>query len=1003
MILGLALGLILAANPVGATQLKDVPADHWARDAVKELVDRGIMAVYEDGSYRGEEKLDRYTLAVILARLLDQVTASETGIPQDDLEMLKEVSNELSKELVAWHSAKEKLLARMDQCEELTTNSDIKLSLLIDRMLGSETDISDLEQKLLKAMKQIEDLAAKTQSQITSLESECNRIPLLARQVDELSTKRKAEVDTALQKLATDLEHLSTDLDKERNRVNSNSENLAATQTYIQDLKREINNIVSTTGTLVSETRDLTQATGGLEKATAELDAARTSMDKRIHALQSNVDLVTGELTIALDSVDELQRKYESLEEKLKIQAGSLASNRKGLDNVQARLKQQTEDIESLRSDVTGQDNDLTAITANLASVKENLTTLTEDFEALRHSVSVISVKADVSDVQRAEEALAKKIAQQANAIQSMTNRLQQLEDCLQQRPALSWVDGKLQAVNEDLQALDDRITAANSDLQKLSSDVRTELDDLRLEDKQTEKKLSTLQNSLAGLDRKLEDMSVSLNQLETGLTDTSAVVEKNSLDIHGLKTQLATLSSAKNDLQTQVSDQKELLNGISERIASIDLDKLQASVGQIESELAATTATATDNSGQIAQINKQLQDLADARDTLQTLTSDHQAVLDGISDRLAGIDLDKLRASVAQINTDLAATTATATDNSARITRIDQQVQDIDQQVQDLVRTRDALQALTSDQKAVLNTISDRLSGVNLDQLEKSVAQIESGLAATNVTADDNSARITQINRQLQDLADARDTLQTLTSEQQAVLDGISDRLADIDLDKLQVAVTQINTDLATITATATDNSDRIAQINQKLQDLARTKADLNALESARQDLQTQFSAQKSMLEKLTPRIQDLESGLDRIDSDMASRQELAAREKQWKEDLKQRADELSQFRNAIEQEYSNLADRLKDLESRLATLEERNQNLTGSIQEQLDEISNRVSSQNVALSNLGYDLDNLTSTRRQFDSYRTYSEEQLQSLQKSKVWLWTAVGLALVLALIK
>ena len=50
----------------------DIPADHWAYDAVNALGERGIMEGYGDGSFRGENKITRYEVAMICVKVIAQ-------------------------------------------------------------------------------------------------------------------------------------------------------------------------------------------------------------------------------------------------------------------------------------------------------------------------------------------------------------------------------------------------------------------------------------------------------------------------------------------------------------------------------------------------------------------------------------------------------------------------------------------------------------------------------------------------------------------------------------------------------------------------------------------------------------------------------------------------------------------------------------------------------------------------------------------------------------------
>ncbi|MER3474739.1 MAG: hypothetical protein C4335_12065 [Armatimonadota bacterium] len=73
-----AIAIALATLPVFAqtTAFKDVPPDHWAVSAVKEVVAKGIMKGFPDGTFRGDQPVTRYELAVTLARFMRQVEES---------------------------------------------------------------------------------------------------------------------------------------------------------------------------------------------------------------------------------------------------------------------------------------------------------------------------------------------------------------------------------------------------------------------------------------------------------------------------------------------------------------------------------------------------------------------------------------------------------------------------------------------------------------------------------------------------------------------------------------------------------------------------------------------------------------------------------------------------------------------------------------------------------------------------------------------------------------
>ncbi|MDR3589855.1 MAG: S-layer homology domain-containing protein [Negativicutes bacterium] len=64
--------LFVAVSPVmAAPAAVDVPADHWAYTAVKELARIGIIDGYSDGTFRGDKLMTRYEMAQIVEKAMD--------------------------------------------------------------------------------------------------------------------------------------------------------------------------------------------------------------------------------------------------------------------------------------------------------------------------------------------------------------------------------------------------------------------------------------------------------------------------------------------------------------------------------------------------------------------------------------------------------------------------------------------------------------------------------------------------------------------------------------------------------------------------------------------------------------------------------------------------------------------------------------------------------------------------------------------------------------------
>ncbi len=70
----IAMVLVLALTvSTFAASFADVPSNHWAYEAVNKLVAAGLIQGYPDGTFKGQNDLTRYEVAVMLGRLLNDI------------------------------------------------------------------------------------------------------------------------------------------------------------------------------------------------------------------------------------------------------------------------------------------------------------------------------------------------------------------------------------------------------------------------------------------------------------------------------------------------------------------------------------------------------------------------------------------------------------------------------------------------------------------------------------------------------------------------------------------------------------------------------------------------------------------------------------------------------------------------------------------------------------------------------------------------------------------
>lgn len=82
------------AVPAFANPFSDVPAKHWAYDAVNKLAQAGIVDGYGDGTFKGDKTMTRYEMAQIVAKAMNKSLNADQKATVDQLS--KEFAAELN-------------------------------------------------------------------------------------------------------------------------------------------------------------------------------------------------------------------------------------------------------------------------------------------------------------------------------------------------------------------------------------------------------------------------------------------------------------------------------------------------------------------------------------------------------------------------------------------------------------------------------------------------------------------------------------------------------------------------------------------------------------------------------------------------------------------------------------------------------------------------------------------------------------------------------------------
>jgi hypothetical protein len=165
----LTANLALAANPT------DVAPDHWAYQAVKTLIDKGYLQLYQDQTFQGDQPVDRYTLASVVAKILAEIASGSVGATREDVKVLRNLTNELREELVkliADSHAYAKRSEEMKRQDVVLKEDLITTNVAIQNLTAEQVQLQKEVKQILTDLSQVKTRVAKLENEVSQLQNE---------------------------------------------------------------------------------------------------------------------------------------------------------------------------------------------------------------------------------------------------------------------------------------------------------------------------------------------------------------------------------------------------------------------------------------------------------------------------------------------------------------------------------------------------------------------------------------------------------------------------------------------------------------------------------------------------------------------------------------------------------------------------------------------------------------------------------------------------------------
>lgn len=389
----LILVVAIAAFSFAAT-INDVQSNHWAYQSVKELLDKGYLSAYPDNTFRGNEPVDRYTFASVVARMLKEVQSGKVVASSDELETLRKLYEEFHNELG-------KIFTDINKLNDRVTSLEKGLIANKDEITRLQIDLNNLKPEMAT---QIEAVFASMNTTKTQLDNKINSLNQdLAELKDSLmgissekasSSAVELAITSAIQRASTDIQE-TTNKDQEKLKAQVDSEldkaftELDRFDDELGSVKKALNN------ELVALKLDVTEETANLQK---ELEAIKTTLTmsgqnfdnlaSKTGNTESNLARLQEDFNLFRKEVDEALDK--EIEERIaKLETDLLAAQSRMQDQINLIDSQVREDLQSTRSSNFVRErtieNRLEKIEADLKSQSESNTARLEALEKGRN------------------------------------------------------------------------------------------------------------------------------------------------------------------------------------------------------------------------------------------------------------------------------------------------------------------------------------------------------------------------------------------------------------------------------------------------------------------------------------------------------------------------------------------------------------------------------------------------------------------------------------------
>ncbi len=277
----------------------DIPAGHWASDAVARIADLGIVIGFPDGTFRGNESFTRYQAALVIDRLLDVIgndIDTALAMTNDDIASLRNALQELAADVAA---------------------QGVSIETLADTVMSNEERIAALEDALAQAgvvagtdpavIEALEAQLAELRAQVEAAEARAASAEAIAQgaqgAVDELAIRVQRN-ERSIEALNDLVALLNDDVNTLLEQGIAGGADIDTG--FLSDIEQNTSDIANIREFVILLRRNQVALEGrvsALEENDTAQDAAIADLDERLSLVEEELLLVSGSISLDYDVV----------------------------------------------------------------------------------------------------------------------------------------------------------------------------------------------------------------------------------------------------------------------------------------------------------------------------------------------------------------------------------------------------------------------------------------------------------------------------------------------------------------------------------------------------------------------------------------------------------------------------------------------------------------------------------------------------------------------------